>query len=488
MKKNTHANLPPDSHVLFFTATAVCVRRLYGVDDLRVEPHPTQVEKPLGPNDVRVRVGAVGICGSDVHYLKHMRCADFVVEKPMVIGHEAAGVVAEVGSAVRELACGDHVALEPGVPCRTCGHCKTGRYNLCEGMEFHATPPVHGSLARFVTHPSDFCFKLPPGMTLEEGAMCEPVSVGVHACRRAGVEPGQKVAVLGAGPIGLVSMMVAKAFGAAAVVITDVSDERLKVAKDLGADVVVNVKGLSPADAAAGVVGEGGRRPDACVDCCGFESSVATALAAAKSGGKVCLVGMGHNMMNLPVTGSAAREVDLVGVFRYRDAYPTAIHLVGSGAIDVQPLITHRFSLAEDFSSEAINEGFRVSAGGGDAIKVMFDLIKGADKPPSSEGMDGGERDIKWDFHIEHLPIFAECVLRRYSSIYACGSWTRGHVYLYAANRIYHRMLRSHLRGGGGRPKICATSTSPCFLPVGVLASVIVCGQQLGSTRLWENT
>ncbi|CAN0348042.1 unnamed protein product, partial [Ectocarpus sp. 13 AM-2016] len=131
-------------------------------------------------------------------------------------------------------------------------------------------------------------------MSLEEGAMCEPVSVGVHACRRAGIaaSPGQKVAILGAGPIGLLSMMVARAFGAAVVVVTDVSDERLKVAKELGADVAVNVKGLSPAEAADKVVGDGGRRPDACVDCCGFESSVATALAAAKSGGKVCLVGM----------------------------------------------------------------------------------------------------------------------------------------------------------------------------------------------------
>ncbi|CAN0087047.1 unnamed protein product, partial [Sphacelaria rigidula] len=156
--------------------------------------------------------------------------------------------------------------------------------------------PVHGSLARYVSHPSDFCFKLPHNMSLEEGAMCEPVSVGVHACRRAGVQPGYKVAVLGAGPIGLVTMMVAKAFGAAICIVTDVSDDRLKVAKELGADATVNVMGLSPKDAAARVVaGDGddqGQRPDVCVDCCGFESSVATALAAAKSGGRVCLVGM----------------------------------------------------------------------------------------------------------------------------------------------------------------------------------------------------
>ncbi|CAM9714808.1 unnamed protein product [Discosporangium mesarthrocarpum] len=119
-----------------------------------------------------------------------MRIADFVVRKPMVIGHESAGVVIEVGSAVKDLAAGDCVALEPGVPCRACGHCKGGGYNLCNSMEFHATPPVHGSLTQVMVHPSDFCFKLPPGMTLEEGAMCEPLSVGIHACRRAGVQVG----------------------------------------------------------------------------------------------------------------------------------------------------------------------------------------------------------------------------------------------------------------------------------------------------------
>ncbi|CAN0168919.1 unnamed protein product [Ascophyllum nodosum] len=318
-----------------------------------------------------------------------MRCADFVVEKPMVIGHEAAGIVTEVGSAVTNLTRGDRVALEPGIPCRLCEHCKSGSYNLCEKMAFHATPPVHGSLARFVTHPSDFCFKLPEGMSLEEGAMCEPVAVGVHACRRAGVQPGQTVMILGVGPIGLVSLMVAKSFGAAVAVVTDVSDERLKVASELGADFTVNVRGLSPAEAAARVVSAGGKRPDACVDCCGFESSVATALAAAKSGGRVCLVGMGHNVMSLPVTAAAAREIDVVGVFRYKNAYPTAIHLISSGAINVQPLITHRFNLVDDFSRATINKGFEMSAHGGNAIKVMFDLVQDAGAASSASSGTG---------------------------------------------------------------------------------------------------
>uniref|UniRef100_A0A804LUI7 Alcohol dehydrogenase-like N-terminal domain-containing protein n=1 Tax=Zea mays TaxID=4577 RepID=A0A804LUI7_MAIZE len=169
---------------------------------------------PVGPYDVRVRMKAVGICGSDVHYLREMRIAHFVVKEPMVIGHECAGVVEEVGAGVMHLSVGDRVALEPGVSCWRCRHCKGGRYNLCEDMKFFATPPVHGSLANQVVHPADLCFKLPDGVSLEEGAMCEPLSVGVHACRRAGVGPETGVLVVGAGPIGLVSLLAARAFGA----------------------------------------------------------------------------------------------------------------------------------------------------------------------------------------------------------------------------------------------------------------------------------
>ncbi|CAM9249963.1 unnamed protein product, partial [Phaeothamnion confervicola] len=347
---------------------------LHGVDDLRIEPYA--LDQPLAPDAVRVRVGAVGICGSDVHYLKHMRIADFVVEAPMVIGHESAGIVEDVGSAVTDLKAGDRVAMEPGIPCRRCLQCKTGFYNLCPDMAFFATPPVHGSLARFVTHPADFCFKLPDGMTLEQGAMCEPVSVGVHACKRAEVGPGQRVAILGAGPIGLVTLMVAIAHGAARVVVTDVAVERLKTAAALGASAGVDVGGLEPAAAAAKIREALGGDADAAIDCCGFEPSVRTALLAARPGGRVCLVGMGHNEMRVPLTAAAAREVDIVGVFRYRNAYPLSIELISSGKIDVGPLITHRYDLGGGggkFSKETVAEAFEQSARGKDAIKVRRD-------------------------------------------------------------------------------------------------------------------
>lgn len=302
-----------------------------------------------------------------------MRIAHFVVEEPMVIGHECAGVVEEVGPGVTHLSAGDRVALEPGISCRRCGHCRGGRYNLCDDMRFFATPPVHGCLAGRVVHPADLCFRLPDGVGLEEGAMCEPLSVGVHACRRAGVGAETAVLVLGAGPIGLVALLAARAFGAPRVAVVDVDARLLAVASSLGADAAVRVSTRDEdLDAELDRVREamGGRDADVTLDCAGFGKTVATALRATRPGGRVCLVGLGHDEMTLPLTSAAVREVDVVGVFRYRDTWPLCIEFLRSGKVDVRPLITHRFG----FSQREVEEAFEVSARGGDAIKVMFNL------------------------------------------------------------------------------------------------------------------
>ncbi|RYR56352.1 hypothetical protein Ahy_A05g022070 isoform C [Arachis hypogaea] len=287
---------------------------LVAINTLKIQPFNLP---PLGPHDVRVRMKAVGICGSDVHYLKTLRCAHFVVEEPMVIGHECAGIIEEVGSEVKALVPGDRVAIEPGISCWRCDHCKQGRYNLCPDMKFFATPPVHGSLANQIVHPADLCFKLPDNVSLEEGAMCEPLSVGVHACRRAEIGPETKVLIMGAGPIGLVTMLAARAFGAPRIVIVDVDDHRLSVAKSLGADDIVKVSTNSQA--------------------CIFDSLV---------------------------------EVDVIGIFRYKNTWPLCLEFLRSGKIDVKPLITHRYG----FSQKEVEEAFETSAAGGNAIKVMFNL------------------------------------------------------------------------------------------------------------------
>ncbi|CAH9094674.1 unnamed protein product [Cuscuta europaea] len=342
---------------------------LVGVNNLKIQPFNLP---PLGPHDVKVKMKAVGICGSDVHYLKHMRCAGFVVKEPMVIGHECAGVIEEVGSEVRTLVPGDRVALEPGISCWRCDLCKEGRYNLCPDMKFFATPPVHGSLANQIVHPAHLCFKLPDELSMEEGAMCEPLSVGVHACRRANIGPETRVLVMGAGPIGLITMLAARAYGAPRIVMADVDHARLSVAMELGADGAIKVS-TSIQDVGAEIekikeaMGDG---IDVSFDCAGFDKTMTTALGATRSGGSVCLVGMGHEYMTIPLAATSAREVDVIGIFRYKNTWPLCIDLMKSGKIDVKPLVTHRFK----FSQEDLEEAFATSARGGNAIKVMFNL------------------------------------------------------------------------------------------------------------------
>ncbi|XP_050717224.1 sorbitol dehydrogenase-like isoform X2 [Eriocheir sinensis] len=244
---------------------------LYDKNDLRMENRP--IPEP-GPDEVLLRMAKVGICGSDVSYLVRGAIGDFVVKAPMVLGHEASGVVAKCGSNVKTLKPGDRVAIEPGVPCRVCDFCKSGKYNLCPDVVFCATPPDDGNLCRYFAHAADFCFKLPDHVTLEEGAILEPLSVGVHACRRAGVTLGSSVLVCGAGPIGLVSLLSAKAMGASKVCITDIDENRLQVAKSMGADHTVLVKSGAVETLAQKIKEEMGEMPNITVECSGAESSI----------------------------------------------------------------------------------------------------------------------------------------------------------------------------------------------------------------------
>ncbi|XP_015078390.1 L-idonate 5-dehydrogenase-like [Solanum pennellii] len=251
--------------------------------------------------------------------IQNMRVANFVFKKPMVLGHECAGIVEQVGSQVKFMMIGDRVDLEHGISCRQCQLCKDGHYNLCRKMKFYGSPPTNGPLANQVVHPAHLCFKLPDNVSLEEGAMCEPLSVGIHACRRANVGPDTKLIIIGAGPIGLLTMLAARAFGSPKIVIIDVVDCCLSFAKDMGANEIVKVLPLcrfslpfssSSADVEEEVVrirNAMGGPVDLSFDCVGFNKTMTTALKATHASGKVCLVGLGQSEMTLPLTSAAAR-------------------------------------------------------------------------------------------------------------------------------------------------------------------------------------
>ncbi|KAG7177144.1 Sorbitol dehydrogenase-like 2, partial [Homarus americanus] len=266
---------------------------------------------------VLLRMAQVGICGSDVSYWTKGAIGHFVVLAPMVLGHESAGVVAKCGKNVTSLKPGDRVAIEPGVPCRVCEFCKKGRYNLCPDVFFCATPPDDGNLCRYYTHAADFCLKLPDHVSLEEGALLEPLSVGVHACERGGVTLGSSVLVCGAGPIGLVNLLAAKAMGASKVCITDITENRLRVAKEMGADYTILVDTNDAEKLAQQVKEVMGGMPDKTIECSGAETSVRLGILGTKSGGTIVLVGHGPDEVKIPVVNAAAREVDIRGLFRY---------------------------------------------------------------------------------------------------------------------------------------------------------------------------
>lgn len=304
---------------------------LRGVRDVAIEDRPVPLP---AAHEVIVAVRATGICGSDVHYYEHGRIGDFVLEAPMVIGHESAGVITAVGADIDPDRVGQVVALEPGVPCRHCGQCLAGRYNLCPDVVFFATPPVDGSIAGLVAIDADFAHLAPKGLSFEQAAMAEPVSVGVWAARKAGITAGDRVLVTGAGPIGLFAAQVARAQGALAVAVTDLSEYRLGVARELGFTAVP-----------AGVELPGGYT--VLLECSGAQPAVESGLRALAPAGRAVLVGMGADQVSISVPLIQGRELSITGVFRYANTYPTALALIASGAVDTAPLITHRFELED---------------------------------------------------------------------------------------------------------------------------------------------
>jgi L-iditol 2-dehydrogenase len=317
---------------------------LRGVGDVVVEERPVP---QAGPGEVVVRVASVGVCGSDTHYYEHGRIGRFVLDAPLVLGHEAAGEVAALGPGVTSLAVGQRVSVEPGVPDLTCAQCLAGRYNLCPGMQFFGTPPVDGAFAEYVVVHEAFAHPVPDTISDDAAALLEPLSVGIWACRKGRVSAGSRVLVTGAGPIGLVSVQAALAFGATEVVVSDVNPARLALARDLGATDVVDARTTRVTDLP--------RPPEVLLECSGHPAATGEAIRALEPAGRAVLVGMGGDELSLPLSVVQERELEVTGTFRYAGTWPTAIALVAAGQVDLDRLVTGTYRL--DQAADALTAG-----------------------------------------------------------------------------------------------------------------------------------
>ena len=295
-------------------------------------------------NEVLVKLEYVGICGSDLHYYETGAIGDYVVKPPFVLGHEPGGTVVETGKNVRHLKVGDRVALEPGKTCGHCEFCRTGRYNLCPDVVFFATPPVDGVFQEYVAHEADLCFKLPDNVSTLEGALIEPLAVGFHAAIQGDAHLGQTAVVMGAGCIGLVSMMALKARGVSEVYIVDIMDKRLEKALELGADKAINGARESVEDR----IGEltDGKGADLVIETAGTEITTRQAVSIAKKGSNIVLVGYSKTgEMTLPMSLVLDKELTFKTVFRYRHIYPMAIEAVSQGKVNLKGIVTDIFDL-----------------------------------------------------------------------------------------------------------------------------------------------
>jgi len=305
------------------------------------------IEMPvLRDRDVLVKLEYVGICGSDVHYLEHGKIGDFIVDGDFILGHECAGTVAEVGSGVQNLKVGDKVALEPGITCGQCEFCKSGRYNLCPDVEFLATPPYHGSLMNYIAFPENMCFKLPENITTKEGALVEPLAVGMHAAIQGNVKLGDSVVILGAGTIGLVTLLACKAYGATEITVVDVLPKRLEYARKLGATATINALEADVFAEIDKITGKKGM--DIVIETAGSARTISQTPYLVKNGGTIVLVGLApQDIIEFNFAKIMAKEAQIKSVFRYRNIYPTAIKAIAKGIIDISGIVTHEFDFED---------------------------------------------------------------------------------------------------------------------------------------------
>lgn len=336
---------------------------LYKANDLRLE----DIEIPkIREDQILIRVRSVGICGSDIHYYERGRIGSYVVKEPLILGHECSGEISKVGGNVKNFKIGDRVAIEPGFACGKCSYCRKGMYNLCDNMEFYATPPVNGAFCEYVAANAGFVYKIPDDMTFEEGSLIEPLSVGIHAASLGKVSLGKTVAILGSGPVGLCTLQAAIVGGASQAIVTDIKDHLLACARQLGATAAINAGNDDPVKGILKLTDN--RGVDIAMEAVGSRVTYRQAFNVVGKGGTVVLIGApAEDEFSIRASDVLSKELTIKGLFRYVNTYPTAIKLVSSRRIKLKPLITHIFPLEE------IRKGFKVASEKSDnAIKVVI--------------------------------------------------------------------------------------------------------------------
>ncbi|MCM6761246.1 NAD(P)-dependent alcohol dehydrogenase [Rathayibacter sp. ZW T2_19] len=320
-------------------------------------------------DEVLVQVHSVGVCGSDVHYYKHGRIADFIVDAPMILGHEASGRIVAVGSDVDDARIGERVAIEPQRPCRSCEFCREGAYNLCPSMKFYATPPIDGAFCEYVLIQDDFAYAVPDSISDHAAALMEPLSVGIAAAQKGGIKVGDTVLIAGGGPIGVIAAQVARAFGASDVVVADINPARRELAAGYGARVV---------DPAAEPTE--GLRAHVFIDASGATPAILNGIRSVRAGGTVVLVGSADTIP-LSVPEIAMREVVVTGTFRYTNTWPIARALLTSGRVELDSLVTHVYGI------EQVEEAL-TGEGASDSLKRMVVPGIGKIAQPSVRGVE----------------------------------------------------------------------------------------------------
>ncbi len=338
---------------------------LYGVRDVRLENRPRPAP---GPGELLLQVASVGVCGSDVHYFSEGRIGSQVVDAPIVMGHEFSAWVAALGEGVTGLPPGQLVSVDPAISCGRCELCQQGHPNLCPQVRFCGTPPVDGVFAEYAVMPAENCFPLPPGFSAHQGALLEPLGVAIHSVDLAHLKAGQTAAVLGAGPIGLLTAAVARAAGASAVYMTELLAHRRAFAVDYAADVTLDPREVDVAGEILRLTA--GRGVDVAFECAGSAETPEQAAAITRPGGKLILCGIpAEDRIILGASTVRRRGLTIKLVRRMKHTYPRAIRLVQSGAVEVASLATHSFPLER--LADAMN---LVAAYGDGVLRAMVDV------------------------------------------------------------------------------------------------------------------